>query len=87
MKRKMWRAWQTWLKVSIPLNMISWFICACMLDSETIIPAIVCLVNGAWLCLLAAANSDWNKKGKKEEQNIEFENIENYDRQLQGSNS
>ena len=62
MKRKLWKIWKGFLKVSIPINIVSWIFFACCLDSKSIIPAIVCLVNGLWICLIATANSDERKR-------------------------
>lgn len=62
MRRKMWRVWQKFLRVSIPLNLISWLICACCIDSKSIIPAVICIINGMWLSLICAANTPKNER-------------------------
>lgn len=68
MKRKMWRMWQKFLRISIPLNLISWIVCACCLDSKSIIPAVVCIINGLWISLLAVANSPRNERREHEDE-------------------
>ena len=69
MKRKLWKIWQKWLRISIPLNLISWIFFVCCIDSETLVPTIICLINGAWLCLIAVANTP-KKKGETSDEII-----------------
>lgn len=71
MRRRVWKIWQKWLRLSIPLNLICWIVCACCLDSKSIIPAIVCLVSGLWLTLLVWANSGSRNNGKVQRYNRE----------------
>lgn len=70
MKRKLWKIWQKWLRISIPVNLISWIFFVCCIDSETLVPTIICLINGVWLCLIAAANSGDRKKGETSDEII-----------------
>lgn len=72
MKRKLWRAWQGWLIVSIPMNIISLIIAACCFDSDSIIPIIVAAVNLIWLTIIIIANSDRDKNRKRREYKDEF---------------
>lgn len=71
MRRRLWKIWQKWLRLSIPLNLICWIVCACCLDSKSIIPAIVCVINGLWLGLIAWANSE-NRNTRKHEDELDI---------------
>ena len=44
------------LKVSVIIAIVSFIISACMLDSESIIPMIICGVSACWLSFLALVN-------------------------------
>lgn len=66
MKRKLWKIWQRWLVLSIPANIISLIICACMFDSESIVPLVIGAINLIWLTIIVIANSDNADKGSKE---------------------
>lgn len=57
-RKIVWKIWVHFLVLSIPAAIMTFIISACCLDSDTIIPGIVCLLSGAWLMLLAVANSD-----------------------------
>ena len=74
MRRRVWKIWQKWLRLSIPLNLICWIVCACCLDSKSIIPAIVCLVSGLWITLLIVANSP-RKERREYEDEISIEDL------------
>lgn len=69
MKRKLWKIWQKWLRISIPVNLISWIFFVCCIDSETLVPTIICLINGVWLCLIAISNSRGENDGKIQRHN------------------
>ena len=66
MKKRLWKIWQRWLVCSIPINIISLIICACMFDSESNIPLIVGAINMVWLTIIVIANSDNKAKRSKE---------------------
>ena len=66
MKRKLWRAWQFLLVMSIPASIISLIIMACMFDSESNIPLIIGAINMVWLTIIVIANSDHKTKRSKE---------------------
>jgi hypothetical protein len=74
MRRRVWKIWQKWLRLSIPLNLICWIVCACCLDSKSITPAIVCLVSGLWITLLIVANSP-RKERREYEDEISIEDL------------
>ena len=74
MKRRLWKMWQGWLRASIPINIISWLFFACCLDSKSIIPAVICIVNGLWLGLIAVANSPRNER-RRHEAEISIEDL------------
>ena len=75
MKRKIWRMWQKWLRLSIPLNLISWIFFACCLDSKSIVPAVVCVINGLWLGLIAWANTPPKNERRGHEDEISIKEI------------
>lgn len=66
MKKKLWKVWQRWLICSVPINIISLIIMACMFDSESNIPLIVGAINMVWLTIIVIANSDHKAKRSKE---------------------
>lgn len=66
MKRKLWRAWQLLLVMSIPASIISLIICACMFDSESKLPLIIGAINLIWISIIVIANSDNADKRSKE---------------------
>ena len=68
-RKIVWKIWVHFLVLSIPAAIITFIISACCLDSETIIPGIVCLLSGAWLMLLTIANTDNDKEKRKETKN------------------
>ena len=68
-RKIVWKIWVHFLVLSIPAAIITFIISACCLDSDTIIPGIVCLLSGAWLMLLTIANTDNNKEKRKETKN------------------
>ena len=59
--------------VSIPINIISLFFMACCLDSDTIWPGIIGLINVSWLLVLIIANDPYRveqeKKYRREKHN------------------
>lgn len=67
MKKKLWRIWQAFLILSIPLNIVSLVICGCMLDSKSHIPLIVCGINILWLVWLMVCNAEKNEKKSHED--------------------
>ena len=67
MRKKLWKIWQTFLILSIPGSIISLFVMACCLDSESHIPAVIMAINILWLLLLSTANSDIGAEKKKKE--------------------
>ena len=73
MKRKLWKIWKVFLKVSIPINIVSWIFFACCLDSKSIIPAVICVINGLWLGLIAWANSESRYKRRRYEDEMSIE--------------
>lgn len=70
MKKKLWKIWQRFLLVSIPLNIFSLVICACCLDSESIIPIIIGTLNLLWIALIVVANTDEESKRKDKDDEI-----------------
>lgn len=68
-RKFVWKIWVHFLVLSIPAAIITFIISACCLDSDTIIPGIVCLLSGAWLMLLTIANTDNDKEKRKETKN------------------
>lgn len=68
-RKIVWKIWVHFLVLSIPAAIITFIISACCLDSDTIIPGIVCLLSGAWLMLLTIANTDNDKEKRKETKN------------------
>lgn len=75
MKKKLWKIWRGWLVLSIPANIISMLVMACMLDSESKIPAIVMAVNLVWLAILFIANDDIATPKKRKEKNDDEINV------------
>lgn len=78
MRRRLWKMWQKWLRLSIPLNLICWIVCACCLDSKSIVPAVICVINALWIMLLAMANNperNNKKRGYEDEIRVEETNF------------
>lgn len=71
MKKKLWKIWQMFLIISIPLSIISLIICGLTLDSNTPAPTIIGLVNLLWLIWLMICNdpSRINKKDRRNKKN------------------
>ena len=66
--------------VSIPINIISLFFMACCLDSDTIWPGIIGLINVSWLLVLIIANDPYRveqEKRYRREKNNEVRDKEN----------
>lgn len=70
MKKKLAKLWQGFLLVSVPLNIFSLVICACCLDSESIIPIIIGTLNLLWIALIVVANTDEEPKRKDKDDEI-----------------
>lgn len=70
MKKKLRKVWNNYLIISIPINIISLIICACCLDSESILPIIVGMINLIWIALIVVANSDEEPKRKDKDDEI-----------------
>lgn len=66
-RKIVWKIWVHFLVLSIPAAIITFIISACCLDSETIIPGIVCLLSGAWLLWLAICNERPRERRKENE--------------------
>ena len=49
------------IKIKLARNVVICLLGAMMLDSESIIPLIICGISGAWLLLFAIANSTGGK--------------------------
>ena len=84
MKKKLWKIWQHWLVISIPVNVISAVICGCMLDSKSHIPMIVLAINLAWLFILVEANAESKNTKRKDKETDEINNSEFIDSEFQG---
>ena len=83
MKKKLWKIWQRFLLVSVPLNIFSLVICACCLDSESIIPIIIGTINLLWIALIVVANTDEESKRKDRKHNG-IKDQEYFDAEFQG---
>lgn len=77
-RKIVWKIWVHFLVLSIPAAIITFIISACCLDSDTIIPGIVCLLSGAWLMLLTIANTDNDKEKRKRRKENETRDKENH---------
>lgn len=56
------------IKTSCVVAAVVFFASACMLDSMTWVPFVLCLVSLAWLLLVAHANIEWKGEDKDAEQ-------------------
>lgn len=70
MKRKLWKAWQMWLRISIVVNIVVFVLSACCVDSESLVPTIICFISSAWLLLILFANTRGRKKGETSDEII-----------------
>lgn len=77
-RKIVWKIWVHFLVLSIPAAIITFIISACCLDSDTIIPGIVCLLSGAWLMLLTIANTDNDKEKRGRRKENETRDKENH---------
>lgn len=70
MKKRLWKIWQIFLILSIPLSIISLLICGLMLDSETPAPTIIGMINLLWLIWMMICNDPTrtNKKRRRKTQ-------------------
>lgn len=66
MKNFLKKAWIFFLVMSLPAATITFFVSACYLDSDTIKPAIVCLISGSWLLWMCICNTPKEKKRRRE---------------------
>lgn len=65
MKRMLRRVWGVILVVLIPINILSLFFMACCLDSDTIIPALIALLNVSYLLCIMIANDPYRVEQEK----------------------
>lgn len=65
MRKRLRKVWQFWLVISIPICFIRAIFWVCCLDSESVIPIIMCGLNVGWLFLMCMAN-DESRIDKKE---------------------
>ena len=65
MKRILRRVWGVILVVLIPINILSLFFMACCLDSDTIIPALIALLNVSYLLCIMIANDPYRVEQEK----------------------
>ena len=52
------------LVLSIPTNILIFILGACFLDSDSLVPGIVCAVSGCWLLWLTICNERNTEKKK-----------------------
>ena len=71
-RKIVWKIWQTWLILSIPLNIGNFIFWGCCLESRTVTPVIMCVISGAWLMLLSIATTK-DKERRRKEDDIEIE--------------
>ena len=78
-KKKLWKIWQIFLVLSIPTNILLFILGACFLDSDSLIPGIVCAVSGCWLLWLTICN-ERSSKNKREEyiDEISIKDVSNF---------
>lgn len=69
MKKKLHKAWQTFLVISVPVSIISIIFWGCCLDSDSIVPTILLVANLAWVLLLFMANDPSRVKQRRERKN------------------
>ena len=63
-KKKLGKIWQMFLVLSIPTNILIFILGACFLDSDSLVPGIVCAVSGCWLLWLTICNERNTEKKK-----------------------
>ena len=73
MRKKIWKIWQTWLRISIVLNLIAFVLSACCLDSKSIVPTIIGFISSGWLLLIIIANTKGRKHGIKDREDYDFD--------------
>ena len=56
MKKVRRKIWKYFLVISYLASWVGWIISAMCLDSDSIIPAIICLACGLWIMLITYAN-------------------------------
>lgn len=65
MKRILRRVWGVILVVLIPINILSLFFIACCLESDTIVPVVIGLLNVSYLLCVMIANDPYRNDKKK----------------------
>lgn len=83
MKKKLRKIWNYFLVFSIPFSIISLVICACCLDSESIIPIIIGTINLLWLLLITEANTE-QENNRKDRKHNGIKDQEYFDAEFQG---
>ena len=76
---RFWKFWKTYiLAPSIPISALTIIITICMLDSDSLIPTIVCVVNLLWLLMIIWRN-DPERENKKRRSKHGIEDTDNID--------
>lgn len=65
MRKRLHKAWQNFLYISVIVAIVSSIICICYLDVESWIPEVVIGINASWLMLIFIANDEYRIEEKK----------------------
>ena len=73
---RFWKFWKTYiLAPSIPISALTVIITICMLDSDSWVPTVVCVINLLWLLMIIWRN-DPERENKKRRSEDDFEDTQ-----------
>jgi hypothetical protein len=73
---RFWKFWKTYiLAPSIPISALTVIITICMLDSDSCVPTVVCVINLLWLLMIIWRN-DPERENKKRRSEDDFEDTQ-----------